>query len=336
MRRQATSPQTPPPSGSTAASDGLGRASAPRTRAPASGPGRLHREVDLARRQGQTRRQVAVGGEDVDVQPRQAAVERAAVRVAELHPDLAAEIGGARGGEARALPALAEQARPAFDRVVAAGARGGIARAHGVEWAEGADLLPVRPEAFHAGDREDLVVERARAVHHHVVLLVLRLDLDGLRAAREEVHGGRGEERELVLRHHAIERRFEAIEKHDQFDPAAIGAPDQRLQPVERHEQEALRQGEVLAQQAEAGEAARRRREQRLLLAETDARTRVRPPRAPPRRPACSPAAPRGRRRGRPALRRADGRRDRGPRGGAPGDRARGRRSARRRPWSSA
>ena len=74
----------------------------------------------------------------------------------------------------------------------------------------------------------------------------------------------------MVARHHALQRRLVAVQADQQFQLASRGAAYQRLQPVERDEEEALRQGEVLPQQPEAGEAARRRRQQGLVLGEAD------------------------------------------------------------------
>ena len=101
------------------------------------------------------------------------------------------------------------------------------------------------------------MVQRPDAVRDDVVLAIVRLEQDRLGPAREQVQGRRREQGELPRRHRPVQDLVAFGQGDDQLDRGARRPAQRRIEPRKLDEQEALRQGEVFAQQPIAGEAER-------------------------------------------------------------------------------
>ena len=70
-------------------------------------------------------------------------------------------------------------------------------------------------------DRIDLEIARPGAIHHHVMLVLVRRDRQTVAAPSDEVDGGRAEQRELLRIDDALEVGNGTIEQHDDVEGVA-------------------------------------------------------------------------------------------------------------------
>ena len=140
----------------------------------------------------------------------------------------------------------------------------------GVEGLETLLAVGAGAEAADLGQVEDLVVHRPRAIGDDVVLVPAVADADAVGALFEQVDGRHAVQREVVGIDHALEDRVAAAEQQHQIDRLAGAARYRPRQSVHLEEQVALREGEVLLQQAIAAEIACGHRQQCFVVVEAD------------------------------------------------------------------
>jgi hypothetical protein len=122
-------------------------------------------------------------------------------------------------------------------------------------------------EASDLDQVDDLEVHRPRPVDHHVKVVRAGRDLDAVAALFEQVDRRHAVQGQRLRIHGLLQARVAAREQqHDLELLSAQGAMPGPARQVE--EQETLRKGEVLLQQAVAGEPRQRDRQQCMLVVE--------------------------------------------------------------------
>ena len=128
----------------------------------------------------------------------------------------------------------------------------------------------VRQGLAHPLDTPDLRRARPPCIGHDPVFGVLVAERDRLAALRKQVDQRRAAERQRLLADGALQFRQRAVQVDEDLQPVAGGHQGLGVHPRDVEEQELLRKGEVFGEQAEAGEAACRPGQQRLVGREAD------------------------------------------------------------------
>ena len=123
----------------------------------------------------------------------------------------------------------------------------------------------VRQGLAHPLDAPDLRRPRPARIRHDAVFGVGVGQRDRLAALAEQIDHRRAAERQAAGRWLRSSSGDRAVEIDENLQPVAAGHHRLRVDPGEVEEQELFREGEIFGQQAEAGEAARGPRQQRLL-----------------------------------------------------------------------
>ena len=130
--------------------------------------------------------------------------------------------------------------------------------------------LSARTDTDHPVDGIDLEVHRTVDVRNDVMFRVVRVQVDPVERAREEVDDGRAVEAELRMVQCVLEVRCTAIDEQQQFELVAGRPGQRRVESADREEQQPLGKGKVLLQQPVPLETAGRERQQRLVVPEAD------------------------------------------------------------------
>ena len=136
--------------------------------------------------------------------------------------------------------------------------------------------LAIRKALAHALDGPYFQAGGTAHVRLDAVLDAGVIERDRLAALRKEVDDGRAAESEAVRLHGALEVRHGPIKVDEHVHPVARRDEGLGVEPAYVDELELLARGEILAEQAKAGERPRRPREQRLFRREADGLQRFR------------------------------------------------------------
>ena len=113
-------------------------------------------------------------------------------------------------------------------------------------------------------------VERAAAVGHDRVFVLIGLHGNAIDRLFEQIDRGRRVEREEFLAHRGGEARIDFVEGQHDVDRLGAEARRDRAEPGQIEAEKAPRKNEIVAQEIEAAKQALVVGDQRLVLVETD------------------------------------------------------------------
>ena len=224
-------------------------------------------QVGAAAAEGHEQGQITVRAQRLHRELLQIAVKRAFLAIDQRQEQLATSVSRARSGH---LPARRDEPLLAVQREVRL-LLGGVPIAHRIERQERPRDAGRSAEAGHGRDRVHLVVERARAVRHHVVLVAAVGQRHAVGAQLEQVHDRAAEQLRVLALCPGLHAGLVFGQPQRELHLGVPAAAQGRLQPAQLHERKALGQRKVLLQQPVALEGACRSGQQRLGVVKAQA-----------------------------------------------------------------